>query len=121
MVGPWLDKPYTFLVLRKTFGQMWLRCDVCRRYARLKIAGLLDIDYRKKIQRLAIALNNPKDRAEAAEATVAWLTRLPCGQAPIGAKSTQPCTASWARSWVGSKREPLEMLKNAALPQLALR
>jgi hypothetical protein len=68
MVGPWLDKPYTFRVPRKTFGQMWVRCDVCRRYARLKLAGLLDIDYRKKIQRLTVALNNPEDRAEAAEA-----------------------------------------------------
>ena len=27
---------------------MWLRCDVCRRYARLKLAGLHDIDYRTK-------------------------------------------------------------------------
>ena len=27
---------------------MWLRCDVCRRYARLKLAGLHDVDYRTK-------------------------------------------------------------------------
>jgi hypothetical protein len=27
---------------------MWLRCDVCRRYVRLKLAGLHDIDYRTK-------------------------------------------------------------------------
>jgi hypothetical protein len=27
---------------------MWLRCDVCRRYARLKLAGLHDLDYRTK-------------------------------------------------------------------------
>jgi hypothetical protein len=50
------------------FGQMWVRCNICRRYARLKLAGLLDIDYRKKVQRLTVALNNPEDRAEAAEA-----------------------------------------------------
>ena len=68
MVRPWLDKPYTFRVLRKMCGQMWVRCNVCRRYARLKLAGLLDIDYRKKVQRLTVALNNPEDRAEAAEA-----------------------------------------------------
>jgi hypothetical protein len=34
--------------LSKTYGQMWLRCDVCRRYARLKLAGLHDVDYRTK-------------------------------------------------------------------------
>ena len=28
---------------------MWLRCDVCRRYARLNLAGLHDVDYRTKI------------------------------------------------------------------------
>jgi MinD superfamily P-loop ATPase len=27
---------------------MLLRCDVCRRYVRLKLAGLHDIDYRTK-------------------------------------------------------------------------
>jgi hypothetical protein len=27
---------------------MWLRCDVCRRYARLNLAGLHDLDYRTK-------------------------------------------------------------------------
>jgi hypothetical protein len=27
---------------------MWLRCDICRRYARLKLAGLHDVDYRTK-------------------------------------------------------------------------
>jgi len=39
MVGPWQHQPYTFRALSKTYGQMWLRCDVCR-YARLKLAGL---------------------------------------------------------------------------------
>ena len=27
---------------------MWLRCDICRRYCRLKLAGLHDVDYRTK-------------------------------------------------------------------------
>ena len=41
-------KPYTFRALRKTFGAMWLRCDVCRRYAPLSIGGLQEVDYRSK-------------------------------------------------------------------------
>jgi hypothetical protein len=48
MVGPWPFKPFTFRALGKTFGQMWVRCDVCRRYARLKLTGLLEVDYRSK-------------------------------------------------------------------------
>ena len=44
----WPHKPYTFRALRKTFGAMWVRCDVCRRYARLSIRGLQDVDYRSK-------------------------------------------------------------------------
>ena len=49
MVGPWPFKPYTFRALAKTYGKMWVRCDVCRRYARLPILGeLLEADYRSK-------------------------------------------------------------------------
>ena len=48
MVGPWPHRPFTFRALSKTYGQMWLRCDVCRRYARLSLAGLHDVDYRTK-------------------------------------------------------------------------
>jgi hypothetical protein len=48
MVGPWPHRAFTFRALSKTYGQMWLRCDVCRRYARLRLAGLHDIDYRTK-------------------------------------------------------------------------
>jgi hypothetical protein len=48
MVGPWPYRSHTFRALSKTYGQMWLRCDVCRRYARLKLAGLHDVDYRTK-------------------------------------------------------------------------
>jgi hypothetical protein len=44
----WPHKPYTFRALRKTFGAMWLRCDLCRRYAPLSIGGLQDVDYRSK-------------------------------------------------------------------------
>src|SRR5258708_31458317 len=48
MVGPWPHHAFTFRALSKTYGQMWLRCDVCRRYARLKLAGLHDVDYGTK-------------------------------------------------------------------------
>ena len=46
---PWPHKPYTFRALRKTFGVMWVRCDVCRRNTPLSIAGLQEVDYRSKI------------------------------------------------------------------------
>jgi hypothetical protein len=48
MGGPWPHRAFTFRALSKTYGQMWLRCDVCRRYARLKLAGLHEVDYRTK-------------------------------------------------------------------------
>src|SRR5262245_58668756 len=48
MVGQAPFEPYTFRALAKTFGTMWLRFDVCRRYSTLKIAGPHDIDYRSK-------------------------------------------------------------------------
>ena len=48
MVGPWPHRPFTFRALARTYGPMWLRCDVCRRYARLKLAGLQDVDSRTK-------------------------------------------------------------------------
>jgi hypothetical protein len=48
MVGPWPHRAFTFRALSKTYGQMWLRCDICRRYARLKLAGLHDVDHRTK-------------------------------------------------------------------------
>src|SRR5215207_3102451 len=48
MTGPWPHKPYTFRALRKTFGAIWVRCDVCRRYAPLSIGGLQEVDYRSK-------------------------------------------------------------------------
>ena len=48
MTSPWPHKPFTFRALRKTFGAMWVRCDLCRRYAPLSIGGLQDVDYRSK-------------------------------------------------------------------------
>ena len=48
MLGSWPYRASTFRTLSKTYGQIWLRCDVCRRYARLKLTGLHDVDYRTK-------------------------------------------------------------------------
>ena len=48
MVGPFRGVPYSFGALRKTFGPLWIRCDVCRRYARLFLRELRDVDYRTK-------------------------------------------------------------------------
>ena len=48
MVSAWPSTPYTFRALRKTFGAMWLRCDACRRYAPLRLAGLHDVDHRTR-------------------------------------------------------------------------
>ena len=48
MVGPFRGVPYSFGALCKTFGPLWVRCDVCRRYARLHLRELRDVDYRTK-------------------------------------------------------------------------
>jgi hypothetical protein len=40
MVSPWPFKPFTFRALAKTYGPMWVRCDLCWHYARLKLAEL---------------------------------------------------------------------------------
>jgi hypothetical protein len=48
MVDPFPGVPYSFGALRKTFGPLWVRCDVCRRYARLFLRELRDVDYRTK-------------------------------------------------------------------------
>jgi len=48
MVDPFPGVPYSFGALRKTFGPLWIRCDVCRRYARLFLRELRDVDYRTK-------------------------------------------------------------------------
>jgi hypothetical protein len=44
MVGPFRGVPYSFGALRQVFGQLWVRCDVCRRYARLLLRELRDVD-----------------------------------------------------------------------------
>ena len=48
MTEAWPHKRHTFRAVRKTFGGMWVRCDVCRRYAPLSIGGLQEVDYRSK-------------------------------------------------------------------------
>ena len=48
MVGPFRGVPYSFGALRQVFGPLWVRCDVCRRYARLHLRELRDVDYRTK-------------------------------------------------------------------------
>jgi hypothetical protein len=48
MASLWSHKASTFRALRATFGKLWVRCDVCRRYAPLSLAGLQDVDYRTR-------------------------------------------------------------------------
>jgi hypothetical protein len=48
MVGPFPGVPYSFGALRKTYGPLFVRCDVCRRYARLYLAKIRDTGYRTK-------------------------------------------------------------------------
>ena len=45
MVGPFPGVRYSFGALH---GPLFVRCDVCRRYAPLSIAGLQEVDYRSK-------------------------------------------------------------------------
>ena len=50
MVDPFKGVPYSFGALRKTFGRLYVRCDVCRRFALLQLGrhALRDIDSRTK-------------------------------------------------------------------------
>ena len=48
MVGPFPGVPYSFGALRQTYGPLFVRCDVCRRYARLYLVAIRDTDYRTK-------------------------------------------------------------------------
>ena len=48
MVGPFRGVSYSFGALRKTFGPLRTRCDCCRRYARLFVRKLRDVDYQTK-------------------------------------------------------------------------
>jgi hypothetical protein len=48
MVGSFPGVPDSFGALLKTFGPLFVRRDVCRRYARLSPAEIGDTDYRTK-------------------------------------------------------------------------
>ena len=50
IVDPFKGVPYSFGALRKTFGRLYVRCDVCRRFALLQLGRneLRDVDYRTK-------------------------------------------------------------------------
>jgi hypothetical protein len=48
MFGPFRGVLSSFGALRKTLGPLWIRCDVCRRYARLFVRELRDVDYRTR-------------------------------------------------------------------------
>jgi hypothetical protein len=48
MVDPFPGVPYSFGALHQTFGPLFARCDVGRRYARLYLAEMRDTDYRTK-------------------------------------------------------------------------
>jgi hypothetical protein len=50
MVDPFKGVPYSFGALRKTFGMLYVRCDVCRSFALLQLGPqkLRDIDSRTK-------------------------------------------------------------------------
>jgi hypothetical protein len=50
MVDPFQGVPYSFGALRKTFGPLYVRCDLCRRFALLHLGrhGLRDVDYRSR-------------------------------------------------------------------------
>jgi hypothetical protein len=50
MVDRFPGKPFSFGALRKTFGPLYLRCDICRRFALLQLGAheLRDVDYRTK-------------------------------------------------------------------------
>jgi hypothetical protein len=47
MVDRFPGKPFSFGALRKIFGPLYLRCDICRRFALLQL-GARDVDYRTK-------------------------------------------------------------------------
>jgi hypothetical protein len=46
MVGPFSG--YSFGALRQIYGPLFVRCYVCRRYARLYLAEIREADYRTK-------------------------------------------------------------------------
>jgi hypothetical protein len=48
MVGPFPGVSYSFGVLHQIHGTLFVRCDVCRRYARLDLAEIRNTNYRTK-------------------------------------------------------------------------
>jgi len=50
MVDGFPGNSFSFGALRKTFGPVYLRCDICRRFALLQLGAheLRDVDYRTK-------------------------------------------------------------------------
>jgi hypothetical protein len=76
MVDRFNGVPYSFGALLKTFGPLYLRCDVCRRYAPLYLAELRDVDYRTKsfscsVSGAAATLTMTDPRQRPAWATIA--------------------------------------------------
>src|SRR5260370_1297646 len=97
MASLWPHKPHTFRALARIYGPMWLRCDVCPRYARLKLAGLTAVDSRTKT--FSCSQCRPA-RASAAPATA------PSGLAVRGtrgvARRTGPPAARGGTPWRGA-------------------
>jgi hypothetical protein len=48
MVGPFPGVSYSFGVLHQIHGPLFVRCDVCRRYAHLDLAEIRNTNYRTK-------------------------------------------------------------------------
>jgi hypothetical protein len=72
MVGPFSGVPYSFGALRKVCGPRWVRCDVCRRCARLHLGELGGVDLSDKHFQL---LNMRQRRRLMSPArTAAWKT-----------------------------------------------
>ena len=83
MDGPFPGVPYSFGALRQTFGPLFVRCDVCRHYARLYLAEIRDTDSRTKTFSCcrcgtdgALAITEPRPVCEALRGEGAYtLTR----------------------------------------------
>jgi Ser/Thr protein kinase RdoA (MazF antagonist) len=76
MVGPWPHRAFTFRALFKTYGQMWLRCDVCRGYAPLRLGGLHDVDFGVQLFRYAEGRTPLWDSTADARANGVTLARI---------------------------------------------
>jgi hypothetical protein len=61
MVDPFKGVPYSFGALRKTFGRLYVRCDVCRRFALLQLGRneLRNVDSRTKRSAARYAARRP--------------------------------------------------------------